>query len=116
MPVPIAVVGGVRRATDAKAVEDVMAPSFMSLSGTGPYDRAESIKEWSVPKCEGLSYTLTDPRSVQLTKDTALVMYHGESKGTCDGKPLGEPSVWAATVDLKDGDTWKNAFYMQGPE
>lgn len=104
------------KSRDAAAVESIMAPNFTSLSGTGPLDRAASVKEWSAAKCEGLSFTLTDPRSVQLNKDTALVMYHGEAKGTCDGKPLGEPSVWAASVDVKDGDTWKNAFYMQGPE
>jgi hypothetical protein len=100
---------------DAKGVEDVMAANFTSLSGSGPKDKAESVKAWSVPKCENLSYTLTDPKPVQLSKDAAMILYRADAKGTCDGKPV-VPTMLVASIDSKEGDTWKNAFYMEVPK
>jgi ketosteroid isomerase-like protein len=98
------------KARDVKAVEDVMANKFMYVSGTGRKDKAASIKGWSEPKCEGLGYTFSDPQAVSLSKDVAMVTYKAEVKGTCDGKP-NQPSLWVASFDSKEGDTWKNAFY-----
>ena len=66
---------------DANAVEQVMAAGFMSNGGTGRYDRAESIKQWSVPKCEGLAYTFSDPQAVSIAKDVAFVTYKADVKG-----------------------------------
>ncbi len=95
---------------DAKAVEAIMAKDFTYLSGTGPQNKAASIKLWSEPKCEGLTYTHSEPKSVSLSKDVALVTYKADVKGTCDGKAI-PPSVLAASFSVKEGDNWKNAFY-----
>ncbi|MGI8839060.1 MAG: nuclear transport factor 2 family protein, partial [Pyrinomonadaceae bacterium] len=61
------------KARDVKGVEQVMAKDFMYLSGAGRKMRADAIKGWSEPKCEGLSFSLTEPIAVSLTKDLALV-------------------------------------------
>jgi hypothetical protein len=81
----------------------------------GPRNQAESVKAWFDSKCENLSYTLTDPKSVQLAKDAAMVLYRADVKGTCDGKPL-PPTMLVASIDSKEGETWKNAFYMEAPK
>ena len=97
---------------DAKAVEAPMAKDFISLSSSGRHDRAASIKAWSEPKCEGLSYNFSEPKSVLLGKDAAILTYRADQKGTCDGKPI-PPTVWAASFDVKEGDAWKNAGFME---
>jgi len=95
---------------DAKAIEGVMAKDFLTVSGSGRRDRAAAVKNWSEPKCEGIAYTFSDPKSLSLTKDVALVTYKADAKGTCDGKPV-SPTVWVASFNVKEGDAWKNAFY-----
>ena len=102
------------KARDVKGVEEVMAKEFMYLSGAGRKMRADAIKGWSEPKCEGLSFSLTEPIAVSLTKDLALVTYKADAKGVCDGKPV-PPSLWVASFDLKEGENWRNAFYMDLP-
>jgi hypothetical protein len=97
---------------DAKAMEGVMATSaFTYFSGAGRKPKPEALKTWSEPKCEGLAYAFSEPAAVQFSKDVALVTYKADVKGTCDGKQT-PPSLWVASFNLKEGDNWKNAFYM----
>lgn len=99
---------------DAKAMEALMASSFTYVGSSGRYDKAGSLKTWSEPKCEGLAYTLSEPKAVSITADVALVTYKADVKGTCDGKPQ-PPAVWVSSFNMKEGDTWKNAHYMDMP-
>jgi ketosteroid isomerase-like protein len=99
---------------DAKAMEALMAPNFTYVGSSGRYDRAGSLKTWSEPKCEGLAYTLSEPRALSISPDVALVTYKADLKGSCDGKPA-TPAVWVASFNTKEGDTWKNAHYMDMP-
>jgi ketosteroid isomerase-like protein len=97
---------------DAKAVEDVMAKEFIAVSGSGRNDRAAAIKAWSEPKCDGLAYTLSDPKAVSLSGDVALVTYKADEKGTCDAKPV-PPSLWVASINIKEDGSWKNAYFTE---
>lgn len=99
---------------DAKGVEDVMGKDFEYYSGKGDLTRADAIKGWAEPKCTGLGYTLSEPAGVQLSSDAALVTYKANVQGTCDGVGL-SPTLWVASFDVKEGDAWKNAFYMDLP-
>jgi hypothetical protein len=96
---------------DVKGVEDVMAKDFMYFSGKGRLERADAIKGWSEPKCTGLGYTFGEPKAVQLSSDATLVTYKANVTGTCDGVGVA-PTLWVASFDVKEGDAWKNAFYM----
>ena len=96
---------------DVKGVEDVMAKDFMYFSGKGRLERADAIKGWSEPKCTGLGYTFAEPKAVQLSSDATLVTYKANVTGTCDGVAVA-PTLWVASFDVKEGDAWKNAFYM----
>ena len=97
---------------DAKGVEDAMAKDFFTVSGSGRRNRAEAIKAWTEPKCEGIVYSFTEAKGFEVTKDVTLVTYKADTKGTCDGKPV-TPLVWAASFNMKEGDTWKNAFFTE---
>jgi len=99
---------------DAKGVEDVMAKDFMYISGKGRQERADAIKGWAEPKCTGLGYTFLEPMGIQLSKDATLVTYKANVTGTCDGVGVA-PTLWVASFDVKEGDAWKNAFYMDLP-
>lgn len=99
---------------DASAMDAVIAKDFVTVSGSGRRDRAASLREWSEPKCEGLSYTLFEPATVQLSPTAALVTYKGDQTGSCDGRPI-TPRVWAASVNVKEGDAWKNAYHIEVP-
>ncbi len=99
------------KARDAKGLEAVMVKDFIYLTPTGPQGHAEAIKSWTEPKCDIKSFSLVDPIAVQLSKDVALITYKGNQQGVCDGKP--QPAYqWVAALDMKEGDAWKNAFYM----
>jgi len=99
---------------DVKGVEDVMAKDFMYFSGRGRLERADAIKNWAEPKCTGLGYSFAEPAGIQLSKDAALVTYKANVTGTCDGIAVA-PTLWVASFDVKEGDAWKNAFYMDLP-
>ncbi len=96
---------------DAKALEDLLGKDFTWVAGEGRADRTSVLKMWATEnKCDVKSFSLTEPMSVSLTNDVSLLTYKGSGEGTCDGKPI--TTDWYATVDRKDGETWKNAFGM----
>lgn len=99
---------------DMKAMDTILAKEYTYTSGSGRYDRAGALKTWSEPKCENLAYTHSEPMAVSLSKDVGLVTYRADIKGTCNGKP-NPPSIWAASVSVKEGDIWKNTFYTDVP-
>ena len=99
---------------DAKAMEPLMTSNFTYVAGSGRYDRAGSLKTWSEPKCEGNAYTFGEVKVISVTPDVALATYKADVKGTCDGRP-NPPAVWVASFNMKEGDTWKNAYYTDVP-
>ena len=99
---------------DAKAMDALMTSNFTYVAGSGRYDRAGSLKTWSEPKCEGNAYTFSDAKVISVTPDVALATYKADVKGSCDGRP-NPPAVWVASFNMKEGDTWKNAFYTDMP-
>jgi len=102
------------KARDAKAFEPLATKDFMSFSGMGRRDRAASFKAWFESKCEGNGFSLAEPMAVELSKDVALVTYKASVQGKCDGQ-ANTPSLWVASFNLKEGNEWKNAFYMDLP-
>ena len=99
---------------DKAGVESVMAANFMYDGATGPDDRATMVKRWGEEKCEGLDYTLADAIGFAVTPDVMLVTYRADVKGKCNGNPI-PPSMWVASFDTKEGNDWKNAFYVDLP-
>ena len=99
---------------DRAGEEAVMAKDFMYMSGLGRKEKEDALKLWIDSKCTGLDYKFSDPMGFSVTPDVSLVTYKADVKGTCDGKP-NTPAVWVASFDIKEGDTWKNAFYTDVP-
>jgi len=99
---------------DKAGVESVMAPNFIYYGDRGLSARADAIKLWSEPKCEGLDYTFGDAKGLSITPDVSLVTYKADVKGKCDGNAV-SPTLWVASFDTKEGSDWKNAFYIDMP-
>ena len=99
---------------DKAGVESVMAPNFVYYGDRGATARADAIKLWSEAKCEGLDYAFGDAKGLSITPDVSLVTYQADVKGKCDGNPV-TPSLWVASFDTKEGNDWKNAFYIDLP-
>ena len=98
-----------------RAGEDaVMAKDFMYVSGLGRKERDDALKLWIDSKCTGLDYKFSDAKGMAVSRDVSLVTYKADVKGTCDGKPV-PPAIWVASFDLKEGDGWKNALYIDVP-
>jgi len=99
---------------DAAGVESVMAPNFVYYGDRGFTAKADAVKLWSQAKCEGLDYAFGDAKGISITPDVSLVTYKADVKGKCDGNPV-SPTLWVASFDTKEGNDWKNAFYIDLP-
>jgi len=99
---------------DRAAMEAVTTKGFAVTGAEGYTDREAILKRWSEPKCEGLDYAFHDAKGMQVTPDVSLVTYTATTKGKCDSGPI-PPYMWVASFDMKEGDQWKNAFYVDMP-
>jgi hypothetical protein len=99
---------------DKAGVDASMSKDFAYYGGIGYTDRASTLARWGEEKCEGLDYTLSNARGMQVTPEVMLVTYVADVKGKCGGNPLA-PSSWTASFDVKEGNDWKNAFYIDAP-
>lgn len=101
------------KARDIKGVDGVYTKDFSIIDDSGRHDYAGTMKLWFESKCEVKSYSLSDAASTSVTKDMSIITYKAAASGTCDGQPLG--SIWATTVYVKEGESWKGAFYFSSP-
>ena len=98
---------------DAKAIEGILAKDLSIIDSGSRYDYAGTMKLWFESKCEIKSYSLSDAASVPLAKDVSILTFKGAASGTCEGQPLG--TMWATSIYVKDGESWKLAFVFNAP-
>ena len=100
---------------DAQKLQDMTTKdvSFADVMGKYFPDKASTMAELSKPGCDVKSVNVSDPFSVSLTADVAILLFKGTAAGTCDGEKLGP--LYGATVYQKDGDAWKAAFITETP-
>jgi len=103
------------KAHDAQKLQDVTTKDLSFADAMGKYfpDKASTIAEWTKAGCDVKSVNISDPFSVSLTADVAILLFKGTAAGTCDGEKLG--ALNAATVYQKDGDAWKASFITEIP-
>ena len=99
---------------DKAGVEAVMSNNFVYFGDNGFMAKPDVVKLWGEAKCEGLDYTVGDAKGLSVAPDVSLVTYRADVKGKCNGNAL-TPGVWVASFDIKEGDAWKNAFYIDMP-
>ena len=103
------------KARDSKKLEEVTTKDLSFVDAMGKYyaDKAATIAEWTKPGCDVKSVNISEPFSVSLTADVAILLFKGTAAGTCDGEKIGPLN--GATVYQKEGDAWKAAFIAERP-
>lgn len=100
---------------DAKWFEDNTSADYVSITATeGRSDRATRIKFQGEHKCEVKSITHDGQRTTKFSDNVVLVTYKSMVEGTCDGNAM-PGAIWSSSIFVKEGDTWKPAFYMGTP-
>jgi hypothetical protein len=100
------------RTKDAKFWNTYLWNKFVGYGSSGKLNKASATKEYTSPDCIIKSYALSDAQIKQLGNNAALITYKNTIDGACSGQKL--PGVtWAASVYVRDGDTWKAAFFAE---
>jgi hypothetical protein len=70
------------------------------------------MKTWTDHKCEMDSVAFSDAKVTPITDGAVMLTSKVTHDIKCDGKP--EPSpVYESTLYIKDGDSWKAAYYQE---
>ena len=86
---------------------------MVSLSPTeGWTARDVTLKRWAEP-CEIKSVSLTDPASVALGSDYALLTFTSSVDGKCGDQAV--PKEWGATIYAKEDGAWKAVMTFGTP-
>ena len=99
---------------DGKFFDTNLTGNFVGVSPTGLWDKAMIVKMIGDDKCENKPNPATDRKVVELGDGTALLTGKGSGERTCDGKTT-KSSENYAVLFVKDGETWKAAYYQTIP-
>lgn len=99
---------------DFKTFDTLMSDKYVGFSAGARVDKAASIKAMSESKYEVKSYSLSDDQMTKLGPDAALLTFKAAQDYTMDGKP-GPKEVWSASVYVRNGDKWQEAYYNEMP-
>jgi hypothetical protein len=99
---------------DPKAFGDLVSDRYVGFGTGGRMDKAANIKAWTSPNCQVASYSLSDERMDMLGPDVAVLTFRAAQDYNCDGKK-GPADVWASSAYVREGDKWRNVFYMENP-
>ena len=99
---------------DAAKVEGFLAndASAVEMNGAILATKADIVKAWTTP-CEVKDIKITNEHAVEISPGVALFLYKGTANGKCGENPV--LPQWATTVYVKEGDTWKGAFFVASP-
>jgi hypothetical protein len=99
---------------DTKYFEENISDKYVGFGASGRMDKAASIKALGDTKCEVKSYSFSDENLHMAGPDVAFLTFKAAQDYTCDGKK-GPGNVWSASIYVREGDKWKNAFYAEAP-
>ncbi len=99
---------------DTKPFEEALTEKYVSINTGNRVDRAGKIKLMGTDRCEVKSIAHDAARSMKLSDTIWLLTYKTNVDGVCDGTALPK-AFWSADIWVKDGDNWKNQFWMGTP-
>jgi ketosteroid isomerase-like protein len=68
----------------------------------------------ATPNCTINSYSWSDEQMNMIGNDVAVLTFRADQDYTCDGKK-GPTPTWSASVYVREGDKWRNQFYLENP-
>lgn len=102
------------KAADRAKLDDFVAANgfAVGMSGERMATKADILKAWTEP-CEVGDIKLSDEHAVELTPTVAVLIYKGTASGKCGEMEI-KPQ-WATTVYVKEGETWRGAYFVASP-
>ncbi len=98
---------------DTKFWEGFLVDNYVGLSEHGKsVDKAGVIKMLTEDKCEITKSAFSDEQMTPAGADAAIVTYKIAYEGKCGTQTL-PPAMWAASVYVRSGDTWKGAYHNE---
>ena len=94
--------------------ENGTSAEFTSLGPDGVTDKAAMLKRMKEEPCEVKSFATTGFKATQISDTVAVLTYNSTQEATC-GEEAIPGKVYSTSIYVKDGDSWKNAFYMETP-
>ena len=95
---------------DGKHFEGFLVDGFVSFMGGKRTGKEDEIKMINESPCEVKSHSIADERMVPVGPDAAVLVTKATIDGTCDGDKI-PPTMTAATLFVRSGDTWKAAYH-----
>lgn len=99
---------------DSKFFEDWASDAYVSLDSDGRTDKAKLVKEVAEMQCEVKGFSMEGFKAVQVSENVAILTYTASQDVKCGDNAL-PGNVFASTVYVKDGDSWKGAFHIETP-
>jgi len=86
--------------------------SAVGMMGERMATKADIVKSWTEP-CDVKDIKLSNEHAVEISPGVALFLYKGTATGKCGDMDIMPQN--AATLYVKEGDTWKGAFFVAAP-
>lgn len=102
------------KAKDGKFFEGFLTDNFTMYGETGRIGKAEAVKMIVDSKCEVKNFAISDGQVTSAGAEVAVYTFKATADVTCEGKKQ-PPDVWAATIYVKSGDTWKAVYHNETP-
>ena len=101
-------------AKDAKKLDDLTSSdlSFQNIFGQFFANKADTLKDWTSPRCVVTSVSVADGVGSLLSPTVGILNRTGTAAGTCDGQKIASVPIYGTSFFLKNGDSWKLAFSL----
>lgn len=99
-------------AGDGSVYADRLRDDAVAVSPWGILDRDTAVAGISANRNPYTAYELTDPISLPLGPDAAILTYRAEVHGTNDGGTFTH-TVYATSAYAREDGRWRSAFHQQ---
>ncbi|MCO6512321.1 MAG: nuclear transport factor 2 family protein [Aridibacter famidurans] len=90
--------------------ETFLTDNFVGGGNFGFSDKAGAVRGISTSKCDVKSTSTSEYKTVELSDSAAILAGKNSVEGTCEGNKI--PEEYFATLYVKEGDSWKAAYYQ----
>jgi hypothetical protein len=94
--------------------ESQTSDDFFQMGSDGRTDKATALKLSKETPCEVKTFATSGFKATQISENVAVLTYTATQEGSCRGNAI-PGKVTSASIFVKDGDTWKEAFYFEAP-
>ena len=89
--------------------------SFVNLFGDYFSNKADTIANWTGPLCDVNSFSLRDGVASLASPSIGILTVTGSVEGNCGGQDIRGQRIYATSIYVKDGLSWKWAFGFNSP-